>query len=187
MSKIAAIIGRILLALIFIFSGANKLMDVAGTEQMIQGVGLPGGFAIAVGLFELAAGVLLVIGFMVRFVALLLFVFVAATILFFHNQFSDPMQSAIALKNLAIMGGLLLAFAHSQMWSHYYALRAARRGDVAKQEVEQRLHEAEVRAARAEALAEAAHTPPAGQTVVAEPNAVEAPESYRSRRRWFDW
>jgi len=186
-SKIAAIAGRILLALIFIFSGANKLMDVAGTEQMIQSVGLPGGYAIAVGIFELAAGVMLVIGFMVRLVAILLFVFVAATILFFHNQFSDPMQSAIALKNLAIMGGLLLAFAHSQMWSHYYALRAARRGDVAKHEVEQRLHEAEVRTARAEALAEAAQTPPVGQTAVADTSAVDTPEVYRSRRRWFDW
>ena len=39
MSSIAAIIGRIFLAIIFIVSGATKLMDVGGTEAMITGAG----------------------------------------------------------------------------------------------------------------------------------------------------
>lgn len=37
MSKIAAIIGRILLAMIFIVSGAGKLMDPVGTAQALAG------------------------------------------------------------------------------------------------------------------------------------------------------
>ncbi|WP_327195110.1 DoxX family protein, partial [Sphingomonas sp. LH128] len=51
-SKIAAIIGRILIALIFIFSGAGKLADISATETMIVAAGLPSGLAIPTGLFE---------------------------------------------------------------------------------------------------------------------------------------
>lgn len=181
MSKIAAIIGRILIAIIFIVSGATKLMNVAGTEQMIQSVGLPGGFAIAVGIFELLAGLFLAIGLMVRFVSLLLFVFTGATILFFHNQFNDPMQGAMAMKNLAIMGGLLLAFAHSQMWSHYYAITREHRSERIASKAEARAHEAELRAARAEGRVAGA-----GTAVDVDGDGVADVRQSR-RRRWFDW
>ena len=184
MSKIAAIIGRILLALIFILSGAHKLMDVAGTDQMIQSAGLPGGLAIIVGFFELLAGIMLAVGFLVRLVSVLLFVYVGLTILFFHYQITDPVQGVNALKNLAIMGGLMLAFAHSHMWWHYYAITREREGERAALKAEKRAHEAEIRAARAEALAEGRA---AGDgTVVTDHDHDGAPE-VRRRRRWFDW
>jgi putative oxidoreductase len=197
MSKIAAIIGRILLALIFIVSGASKLTDVAGTEAMIVGVGLPSGLAIPAGLFELLAGLCLAAGFMVRLVSLLLAAFVALTILFYHNQFTDPMMRIAALKNLALIGGLLLAFAHSQMWSHYYSITRVRRGEIATRDVEERLHDAELRAARAEARADAlvqggavTATPvvsgTTGHNVVTDVNDNGIPE-VRRRNRWFDW
>lgn len=182
MSKIAAIMGRILLALIFIVSGVGKLTDIAGTEAMITATGLPGGFAIPVGLFELIAGLCLALGFMVRLVAVLLIVFTAATILFFHSQFTDPLQGVMALKNLAIIGGLALAFAHSQMWSHYYAIRTERSSEIASRKAEERAHEAEMRAARAEATAEAVRTTPATTSTY-----VESTGEPRARNRWFDW
>lgn len=199
MSKIAAIIGRILLALIFIVSGASKLMDVGATEAAIVGVGLPSGLAIPTGLFELLAGLCLAAGFMVRFVSILLAGFVALTVLFFHNQFGDPMQRIMALKNLALIGGLLLAFAHSQMWSHYYSITRVRRGEIATRDAESRLHDAELRAARAEARADAlaqgtvaggtVATPVAttttGRTVVTDVDGDGVPEV--RRRRFFDW
>jgi Predicted membrane protein len=187
MSKIAAIIGRFLIALIFIFSGAGKLMDIAGTEAMITGVGLPGGLAIPTGIFELVAGLCLAAGFMVRLVALLLAGFTALAILFFHNQLGDPMARLMALKDLAIIGGLALAFAHSQMWSHYYAISRERRGEVAARTAEQRVHDAELRAARAEARADALEH---GREVVAEPVhpvVTDHGTAVSSRRRWFDW
>lgn len=187
MSKIAAIIGRVFLALLFIFSGAGKLMDVGGTEEVIASAGLPNGFAIIAGVCELIAGFCLAAGFMVRLVALLLVVFLALTIFFFHNQIDTSAQAVAALRNLAIIGGLLLAFAHSQMWGHYYAIRKERRGEVAAREAEERLHEAELRAARAEAAAEAAQRGPhRGETVYTETDRVDVPER-RQRRRWFDW
>ncbi|AOR77182.1 DoxX family protein [Novosphingobium resinovorum] len=193
MSKIAAIIGRILIALIFIFSGAGKLADISATETMIVAAGLPSGLAIPTGLFELLAGLCLAAGFMVRLVAVLLAGFTALTILFFHAQFGDPMQRVMALKNLAIIGGLALAFAHSQMWSHYYAIARERRGEIAARDADARVRDAELRAARAEARADVlaqgqtAHEP---RTVVTDVNHDGVPEVRRTgwrNRRWFDW
>ncbi|MFC0206398.1 DoxX family protein [Novosphingobium soli] len=193
MSKIAAIIGRILIALIFIFSGAGKLADIGATETYMVAHGMPSGFAIPAGLFELLAGLCLAAGFMVRLVAALLAAFVALTILFFHGQIGDPMQRIEALKNLAIIGGLALAFAHSHMWSHYYAIRSERRGELAARTAEERVHDAELRAAKAEARADAlAHsgattaTAYEPRTVVTDVNHDGVPE-VRRRRRWFDW
>lgn len=190
MSKIAAIIGRILIALIFIFSGAGKLMDIGGTETAIVAAGLPAGLAIPTALFELLAGLCLAAGFMVRLVSALLAVFVALTILFFHAQIGDPMQRVMALKNLAIIGGLALAFAHSQMWSHYYAIRSERRGELAARTSEERVRDAELRAARAEARADALAQGTAA-TTVHEPRTVVTDVSYDTpavrRRRFFDW
>ncbi len=186
MSKVFAIVGRALIALIFIASGIGKLTDVAGTSQALASAGLSGSYAIPVGVFELVAGACLALGIMVRLVAILLAAFCALTILFFHHAFGDPIQAAMALKNIAIIGGLLLAFAHSQMWDHYYAIRSERRGEEAARDAERRLHEAELRAARAEALAETTHA----ETAHADPIVTDAGHDYRPevrRRRWLDW
>lgn len=187
MSKIAAIIGRILLALLFIFSGANKIVNLAGTEQMIVGAGLPGGLALPVAAFEIIAGLCLALGFMVRLVAIALIVFTGATILFFHHRFTDPVQGVMALKNLAVMGGLFLAFAHSQMWSHYYHIRTERQGELAVRKAEERAREAELRAARAEAAAENRPVTPTPTTTYADVDGDGVPERVSHRRRWFDW
>ncbi|TCM17258.1 putative oxidoreductase [Novosphingobium sp. PhB165] len=190
MSKIAAIIGRFLIALIFIVSGASKLMDVSATETAIVAVGLPGGLAIPTGLFELITGLCLAAGFMVRLVSVLLIGFVALTILFFHHQFTDPLQQIMALKNIAIIGGLCLAFAHSQMWSHYYAIARERRGELAARDADARVRDAELRAARAEARADVL----AEGHVTTDPVPAAALSDYdrgaipvTRRRRWFDW
>ncbi|MFM5918278.1 MAG: DoxX family protein [Novosphingobium sp.] len=166
MSTIAAIIGRVLLAVIFVVSGIGKFMDVAGTEAMMTGVGLPSGLAIPAGAFEILAGLALSLGLATRLVSLALFVFVGLATLFFHHQFSDPMQMIQALKNLAIMGGMLLVFAYSQMWWSWDTMRRERESlhavrhvererDETALEAERRIHEAELRAARAEGRAEA--------------------------------
>lgn len=187
MSKIAAIIGRVLIGLLFIVSGLTKLTDIGGTATMIAGAGLPSSFAVPAGVFELVAGLCLAAGFAVRLVSVLLALFTAATILFFHNRFTDPVQAFNALKNLAIIGGLALAFAHSHMWWHYYSLRTERRGEVATRDAERRVHEAELRAARAEAVAEAARTGVAAPAYVDTNHDGIADTTVRRRSRWFDW
>ena len=155
MSAIAAALGRVLIALIFLVSGINKLLHITQTEAAITGVGLPSGLAIPTGVFEVVASLALAFGFVSRLSSLLLAGFVALTILFFHNQFTDPVQATMAMKNLAIIGGLLLVFAYGNMrWSYDY-LRAERAGEVSARSQETRAQEAELRAARAEAKLEA--------------------------------
>ncbi|MCB2047562.1 MAG: DoxX family protein [Novosphingobium sp.] len=185
MSKIAAIIGRLLIAVIFIVSGLGKLTDPASTAQSLSSVGLSSALAIPTGIFELVAGLMLAAGFAVRLVSMALFVFVALATLFFHNHFTDPMQAAMAMKNLAIMGGLMLAFAHSQMWSHYYAMGRQRKVEIAAHDAEKRAHEAELRAARAEAAMEARDT--ARVPVDRDGDGYADGYAVTRRRRWFDW
>ena len=166
---IAAVIGRILLSLIFIVSGASKLFDPAGTEAMITGAGLPAGLAIPVGAFELVAGLAVALGFMTRLFAILLAGFSLLTILFFHREFTDPMQAAMAMKNLAIAGGLLCLFAHAQMRWSYDSMRLHRKAEIAERDSVTKVHDAEMRAAAAEARAEGMRTAPVAAAPVAAP------------------
>lgn len=172
MSTIAAVIGRILLAIIFLNSGAFKLLNLATTNQTIVGAGLPSGLALPTGLFELIAGLCLIFGFATRLAAVLLAGFCILTILFFHRDFVDPLELTMALKDLAIAGGLLLVFAHSQMWWSWDRMRAERRGEIVSRD-------ADLRAARAEGAAAVADR---DATVV---DAGGVPVV--GRRGWFRW
>jgi putative oxidoreductase len=165
MSMIAALVGRILLAVIFIVSGIGKIMDPSPAAGMMAAAGLPANMAMGVGVFEVVAGVLLAIGLMTRLVSIVLFVYVALTILFFHSAFTDPAQQVNALKNLAIMGGMLMVFAYGQMRWSYDHWRAR-----------DKVHDAELRVARAEGKAEGATavTPDHTTTIVRDP-VVEEP------------
>ena len=170
MNVIAAFVGRILLSLIFIVSGISKLFDPATTEAMITGAGLPAGLAIPTGVFELVGGLAIALGFMTRIFSILLAGFCLVTILFFHREFTDQMQAAMAMKNLAIAGGLLCLFAHSQMRWSYDSMRLTRRAEIAERDGAAKVHEAELRAASAEARADGLRTAPvAAAPVVAAP------------------
>jgi len=179
MSTIAAIIGRILLGALFIISGLQKIAAPGATASYIEGVTtLPGSLALPTGIFELVAGVLLAIGLMSRLVSIVLAVFVALTIMFFHNAFTDPEQGTQALKNVALIGGLLMVFAYGQMRWSYDHIRAERRGEIAVRNAEHRAHEAELAAARAEGRAAATGT------VVTDVDHDGRPEVRRNRAWW---
>jgi putative oxidoreductase len=141
---IAAIVGRIMLAVIFILAGLGKIMDPAGTAQYIESAStLPGSLALPTGVFELVCGLMLAIGALTRFVSILLAGFCLLTIFFFHNQFGDQLQSTQALKNIAMTGGLLMVFAYGQMRGSFDHMRERNRA-----------RKAELRAAHAEGKAE---------------------------------
>lgn len=179
MSTLAAIIGRILLGALFIISGLQKIAAPRATASYIESVTtLPGSLALPTGIFELVAGVLLAIGLMSRLVSVALAVFTALTIMFFHNQFADPAQGTQALKNVALIGGLLMVFAYGQMRWHYDHLKTERHGEIAVRKAEHRAHEAELAAARAEGRAEASGT------VVTEVNGDDTPPVQRRRAWW---
>ena len=103
------LIGRILLAVIFILSGVSKLANPAGTQGYIASVGLPLPLLayIAAVVVEVGGGVMLLIGYRTRVAAIALALFTVAAAVFFHHAFGDQNQFIHFMKNLAITGGLL--------------------------------------------------------------------------------
>lgn len=112
-----ALVGRILLAWMFVPAGFGKIGGFAGSVAYSTSAGLPlpeVGVAIAL-VIELIGGLLLLVGFFTRWAALALALFTAVAAFFFHNYWAMPeaqqmMQQLMFTKNLAIVGGLL-AFA----------------------------------------------------------------------------
>ncbi|MGX7872281.1 DoxX family protein [Mesorhizobium sp. ORM6] len=109
-SSVTILLGRILLAVIFLLSGFGKLTAISGTAAYFGGLGLPvpTATAVIVGLIELLGGLAILIGFQTRIAAWVLAVFTIATGLVAHTGWADQMQMIQFLKNLAITGGFLL-------------------------------------------------------------------------------
>jgi putative oxidoreductase len=102
-------IGRLMIGLPFAMSGLSKLGAYGATTGMISAVGLPIAplaFAVAVAT-ELGGGVLLIVGYRVRYVAAALALFSLATAVSFHHNFADQDQMIHFLKNVMMAGGLL--------------------------------------------------------------------------------
>lgn len=169
MSTIAAVIGRILIGLLFIVAGIMKIADPGPVAGMIAAKGMSANLVYPVAIFEIVAGLCLAIGLMTRLAAILLVAFTAFVTLVYHNQFATPEQIGALLNHFALIGGLLLVFAHSQMWWSYDAIRRTRKGEIAARDAEARAHDADLRAARAE-----------GAAAVLAPETVAPP-----KRSWF--
>jgi putative oxidoreductase len=132
--------GRILFAVLFIYSGATKLFAMPATADFISakvaipsviapylsqletmtGMSTPQMLAIAVGAFEVISGLMIALNFGARFFAILLIFFVAATTFYFHdfwNQASPESARTLvdALKNLSIIGGLFMIAGYGRM------------------------------------------------------------------------
>ena len=108
-TKYIAALGRLLIAIMFIFSGFGKIMAPEATQGYIASVGLPVpllSYLLAI-VVEIGGGILLVVGYQTRIVSLVVAAFTLATAVFFHNNFADQNQMIHFMKNIAIAGGLL--------------------------------------------------------------------------------
>ncbi|RQO41057.1 DoxX family protein [Variovorax sp. KBW07] len=109
-----ALIGRLMIAFLFIPAGIGKLMGFGGTVGYITSAGLPlpeVAAAVAI-VIELGLGIALLLGFKTRWTAIVMAIFTVVTALFFHKYWSAPeamkmMQQINFNKNIAIAGGLL--------------------------------------------------------------------------------
>ncbi|MDC9819051.1 DoxX family protein [Pectobacterium polonicum] len=108
-ASIISAIGRALIAIVFVISGLSKIGASEATQGYIASVGLPFpllGYLIAL-VVEIGGGILLLIGYRTRVVALVLSAFAVATAVFFHHNFADQNAVINFLKNIIIVGGLL--------------------------------------------------------------------------------
>jgi uncharacterized membrane protein YphA (DoxX/SURF4 family) len=125
--------GRVLFALLFIYTGATKLFDIQTTTsaiaakvaipalltpytsqiETVTGMTTPQLLAIAIGAFEIIAGLMIALNFGARFFAILLIFFVAVATFYFHDFWNQPSPEngrvlVEALKNLSIIGALFM-------------------------------------------------------------------------------
>lgn len=113
--KYAPLVGRMLLALLFLQSGWHKTFDFGGNVRVMtaKGIPLPEILLAATIILVVAGGLMLLFGWYARWAALGLFVWMIPVTLLFHAFWTvEPgqvfNQTNHFLKNLAIMGALLM-------------------------------------------------------------------------------
>ena len=109
-------IGRILIAIIYISSGLEKFMALSEVTAQLASKGFPAAnvFAYAAAALELGGGILIVLGWQTRIVALALAIFTGIAAYFFHDFWHLPAGMEHTnnmihfMKNVSIMGGFLI-------------------------------------------------------------------------------
>ncbi len=106
---IGALLARVLLSCVFLYSGIGKLLGPEATMAYIAQAGIPlPAMAYAAALFvEVVVAMAFLLGYQMRITAFVLLAFTFASALLFHADFGDKSQLISFLKNLAICGGLL--------------------------------------------------------------------------------
>jgi len=107
------VVGRILIAPLFLLSGFHKITGFSAVAGMMAKKGVPFAEVLVAGaiVFEIAGGLMVLLGWKARWGALLLFIFTISATLMFHDfwavdaaQYRNQLNHF--LKNLAILGGL---------------------------------------------------------------------------------
>ena len=112
LQELSAPIGRLLLSMIFIFSGFTKITGYAATQGYMESMGVPGMLLPLVIAVELLSGIAILLGFKARLVAILMAGFSIVSALLFHQFWIDESQMNPFMKNIAMAGGFLMIFAH---------------------------------------------------------------------------
>jgi len=115
---VAALVGRVLLALMFVIAGYGKITGYSGTAGFMASSGLPmvGVLLPLTILVELGGGIALIVGWKARWAALAMAAFTLLASLVFHNFWTMQGDAAMTntlffWKNTAVIGGLLMVFA----------------------------------------------------------------------------
>jgi putative oxidoreductase len=109
---LALLVGRLFYSSLFWLYGYFKLTGYAGTVAYMtkQGLPVPALFAVLAIIFELGGGILMLVGYQTRVVALALAVYVVVAALIAHTHWADGNQMSHFFKNMAIVGGSLAFF-----------------------------------------------------------------------------
>ena len=105
-----SLLARIFLSAIFMWSGVNKILNPVATQENMSAHGMPLTlvFLVAAIAFEILGGLSVLLGIKTRWGAAMLITFLIPATLIFHTDFSTELEQAMFLKNLAMLGGLLM-------------------------------------------------------------------------------
>lgn len=106
--NLSAPLGRILISLIFVVTGINKIFNFAGTQAYMESAGVPGVLLVPVIALEVLGGLAIIAGWQARLAAFLLAGFSLISAVLFHADFGDQMQTIMFMKNVALAGGFLM-------------------------------------------------------------------------------
>jgi putative oxidoreductase len=108
----AELVGRVLLASLFLLSGVSKLGAYGATAAYMSSAAVPAALLPAVIAVELFGSLAVIVGWKTRIAAALLAGFSLLAAFLFHNNFGDQIQMIMFLKNVSIAGGFLLLVAN---------------------------------------------------------------------------
>ena len=124
---IVEVFGRIFISALFLIEAVKKFFNPDMSMMYMSDHGVPEFLFYPSIAFEIIIPLLLIVGYKTRIAASLLALFVLTVTLIFHSHhiIDDGMQLTIFLKNLAIIGGLLLIISNkSQICSVDYYLES---------------------------------------------------------------
>jgi putative oxidoreductase len=110
--NVAELLGRVLLASLFLASGLSKLTNYSGTAAYMASVGVAGAMLPFVIALEVGGALAIIAGWKTRAVSVLLAGFTLVTAFLFHLHPADQIQVIRFLKNISITGGFLFVAAH---------------------------------------------------------------------------
>jgi putative oxidoreductase len=99
---------RILMSLLFLFSGYTKLAATGYIQSYMAAFGVPPMLIWPAAALEIGGGVLLLLGLGVRPLSLVYTGWCLLTAAIFHIRWSDPVQPLMFLKNMTMAGGFLV-------------------------------------------------------------------------------
>jgi putative oxidoreductase len=105
----AVLVGRLFYSSMFLLLGFGKITAFAGTVGYMGSLGVPVPSLVTVLaiIIEIGAGLLMLVGYQTRLVALGLGIYVLITAFIGHSQLGDPNTFQHFMKNMAIVGGSL--------------------------------------------------------------------------------
>lgn len=114
MQRFIPLVARAFLTTIFLYSAFGKITGFSGSQQYMAASGIPAqltGLLLAGAIvLEVVGGLSVLLGYKARWGAIALLVFLIPTTLIFHTDFSQRMQIIQFLKNLGLIGGLLMVY-----------------------------------------------------------------------------
>ena len=112
LNNAATLIGRSMIAAIFIVAAAGKITNYAGTQGYMESLGVPGLLLPLVIAVEILGGIAIILGYQTKIAAFLLAGFTLLTAIIFHTDFGQQMEMMSFMRNMAITGAFLLLFVH---------------------------------------------------------------------------